>query len=53
VYNLQGELLKKDLQISNASGNLLLQLNDLKSGVYWVSITNGYTTATTKVVLTK
>ena len=53
VYNLQGELLKKDLQISDASGNLLLQLNDLKSGVYWVSITNGYTTATTKVVLTK
>ena len=53
VFNMQGELLKKDLQISNASGNLLLQLNDLKSGVYWVSITNGYTTATTKVVLTK
>lgn len=53
VYNLQGELLKKDLHISESNGNLLLQLNELKSGIYWVSLTNGYTTVTTKVILTK
>ncbi|MEN9331984.1 MAG: hypothetical protein RLZZ94_1074, partial [Bacteroidota bacterium] len=44
VYNLQGELMRKDLHISDASGNLLLQLNELKSGVYWIRLTNGYTT---------
>ena len=53
VYNLQGELLKKDLHISESNGNLLLHLNEQISGVYWVSLTNGYVTATTKVVLTK
>ncbi|MFM7016180.1 MAG: T9SS type A sorting domain-containing protein [Bacteroidota bacterium] len=53
VYNLQGELLKKDLYINEANGNLLLQLNDLNSGVYWIRLTNGYTTATTRVILNK
>jgi hypothetical protein len=53
VYNLQGELVRKDLHISDASGNLLLQLNELKSGVYWVRLTNGYTTVSTRVILNK
>lgn len=53
VYNLQGELLKKDLHISESSGNLLLQLNEQKSGVYWLRLTNGYTTVSTRVILSK
>ena len=53
VFNIQGELLKKDLHISESSGNLLLQLNELKSGVYLVSLTNGYTTVSTRVILNK
>jgi hypothetical protein len=53
VYNLQGELMRKDLHISDASGNLLLQLNELNSGVYWVRLTNGYTTVSTRVILNK
>jgi len=53
VYNLQGELLKKDLHISESNGNLLLQLTEQKSGVYWVRLTNGYTTVSTRVILNK
>jgi len=53
VYNLQGELMRKDLHISDASGNLLLQLNELKSGVYWIRLTNGYTTVSARVILNK
>jgi hypothetical protein len=53
VFNMQGEVLKKDLHISDASGNLLLQLNELPNGVYWVSLTNGYTTVSTRVILNK
>ena len=51
VYSLQGELLKKDLHNNNASGNLLLQLKNLSSGVYWISLTNGYTSVTTRVII--
>lgn len=53
VYNLQGELLKKDLHISESNGNLLLQLNEQKSGVYWLRLTNGFTTVSTRVILSK
>ena len=53
VFNMQGELLKKDLHISDTSNNFLLQLSELKSGVYWVSLTNGTSTVTTRVNLIK
>ena len=53
VFNMQGELLKKDLHISDTNNNFQLQLNELKSGVYWVSLTNGTSTVTTRVNLIK
>ena len=53
VFNMQGELLKKDLHISDTNNNFQLQLSELKSGVYWVSLTNGTSTVTTRVNLIK